>query len=617
MQKTDDGRVSRSGRVLAGDCGERRKLVDQIIVFIRIYMKFIKFKIKNFRSLLNLTLDINDNYPISIAGENNIGKTNLLRALNVYFNHLNEDLFNPELDIPHHIYYGSGGKGLKTELTGTFLDEKGGELKLKITFTKEEVEYHKNDCIVDEKTAKEILDKFYFIFIESHNIDIPKLIAKSLETDGLLPLDRKRSKQSEPLKKLKEFIELSKEAIKDIESKINECFLELTDFDGVLKNKKILINFAEFDKLRDVIKTMTSITLHDGNNHSIESKGSGAQRAVFLSLMKYIAKNIKNSNIIWGIDEPEAFLQPKLQKKVFNSFINMCSENSQQIIITTHSQHFINLNKMESVNLFQGKSTLKEYARKPGKQFHEISTENIEFKSHAEKILTIKEHLGIVNNDGWLLLPFNVIVEGEADKKYIEFALQALNLPIPNILYTGGASKVGGVMQYYNEYAKDSGFENKPKVIGVYDNDSAGRDESGRIKSKKLKHLDIEIITITRSDGKEMEEDGYDWEIEDFLPPDLLIDCANNLLKVEGYKIISARQKDSRYSAAYEKMSILNYLSECSRQNNPDREFMDFNETKWKRKLCQMFCENTSLEQFKKQLRAAQINFLNKLVDKN
>ncbi|MGX2967099.1 ATP-dependent nuclease [Ursidibacter sp. B-7004-1] len=412
-------------------------------------------------------------------------------------------------------------------------------------------------------------------------------------------------------------MELSKNAIKDIENKIDECLSELTDFDGVLKDTRILINFAEFDKLRDIIKTMTSITLHDGNNHSIESKGSGAQRAVFLALMKYIAKNIKNSNIIWGIDEPEAFLQPKLQKRVFNSFVNMCSENSQQIIITTHSQHFINLNKMKSVNLFQGRSTLKEYKRKPGKKFHEINTENMVFKSNAEKILTIKEHLGIVNNDGWLLLPFNVIVEGEADKKYIEFSLQALNLPIPNILYTGGASKVGGVMQYYNEYAKDSNFENKPKVIGVYDNDSAGREESSKINPKKLKNLDIEIITIPRSDGKEKVEDNYDWEIEDFLPSDLLIDCANNLLKKERYVIISEKQKKSRYSSAYEKMNILKYLSECSRQNNIDKQVIDFNEIQWKRQLCQMFCDSISLEQFKKQLGTSQINFLHKLVDKN
>ena len=69
--------------------------------------------------------------------------------------------------------------------------------------------------------------------------------------------------------------------------------------------------------------------MQDGNNHEIESKGSGAQRAVFLSLMKYISKNIKDKKIIWAIDEPEAFLQPKLQRKVFNSLKSMSADDEQ------------------------------------------------------------------------------------------------------------------------------------------------------------------------------------------------------------------------------------------------------------------------------------------------
>lgn len=58
-----------------------------------------------------------------------------------------------------------------------------------------------------------ILNNFRFIFIESHNVNLPSLIATILEKDGLLSLDTKRTKQSAPLNKLKEFIELSQKAI--------------------------------------------------------------------------------------------------------------------------------------------------------------------------------------------------------------------------------------------------------------------------------------------------------------------------------------------------------------------------------------------------------------------
>ncbi|EAI1413202.1 TPA: AAA family ATPase, partial [Campylobacter jejuni] len=44
--------------------------------------KFVKFQVKNFRSLLDITLNIDNNNINTICGENNIGKTNFLRALN-------------------------------------------------------------------------------------------------------------------------------------------------------------------------------------------------------------------------------------------------------------------------------------------------------------------------------------------------------------------------------------------------------------------------------------------------------------------------------------------------------------------------------------------------------
>ncbi|MGN6983256.1 ATP-dependent nuclease, partial [Neisseria sp. P0009.S007] len=88
------------------------------------------------------------------------------------------------------------------------------------------------------------------------------------------------------------------------------------------------------------------------------------------------------------------------------------------------------------------------YERRPGKIFYEINTQNIAFTSTSEKIKAIKEHLGINNNDGWELLPFNVLVEGEEDKKYLEKLMEAVDIEIPNIICAGGATKIAGYLQY-------------------------------------------------------------------------------------------------------------------------------------------------------------------------
>lgn len=580
-----------------------------------------KFQIKNFRSLINVDIKFIDNLPIVISGENNIGKTNFLRALNVYFNHIHDkNLYHAEADIPHHIYYGSRGGRTKTELIGEF-DDHGKIIKLLVHFDAEGNSSYKLDTKdISDNEAFEFLSRFKFIFIESHNIHLPSLIGTILEKDGLLALDKKRAKQSRPLEKLQEFIELSREAITDIENNINYCFKELTDFDGILKEAKILINFAEFDRLRDVIRTMTSITLQDGNNHEIESKGSGAQRAVFLSLMKYISKNIKNKKIIWAIDEPEAFLQPKLQRKVFETLQSMCKEEKQTIILTTHSQHFINLRNVDTVNLFIGNSELKEYKRRPGKIFHEINTQNFAFTSTSEKIKAIKEHLGIKSNDGWELLPFNVLVEGEEDKKYLEKLMEAVDIEIPNIICAGGATKIAGYLQYYNDFAKDNPFSEKPKILCIFDNDKEGRESKSKINPQKLTSLEIESILIPRHDytilydnPRNFSGQSQNWAIEDFLSPALIMETANNLLRKDKYKIIGKRQIKVRNQVAHRNKIILEYLSECTSQNNPDKDDYLWGSDGRKIALCKSFCDNQTPEKILEHLNQNQRDFLNKL----
>lgn len=416
---------------------------------------------------------------------------------------------------------------------------------------------------------------------------------------------------------MEEFINLSKIAIDDIQKEINIAFKELTDFDGFLKDSEISINFVEFEKLRDIVKTMTSITLNDGNNHQIDSKGSGAQRAVFLALMKYIAKNINNKNIIWAIDEPEVFLQPKLQRKVFSTLKDMCLEDNQSIIISTHSPNFINLSKPNTLNLFVGESSLKKYKRRPNKVFHEINTSVKKFNSDTYKIQAIKEHLGIQSNDGWELLPFNILVEGEVDKKYLEYIFMSLGKNIPNIIWSGGASKIGGYLQYYNSFAEDNLFESKPLIICIFDNDNEGSEQSKKVRKsiKSYTNIDIEILDLPRFDGLIHNETNknQNWEIEDFLPPSIIFEFANKLLAKDKLKRIQKNKQEDRDKIAHINKNILEYLSECAQHSNPNTTY-EFNNQGKKRQLCQEICNLSNLEKIHGSLTKVHIEFIDKLL---
>ncbi|MFM2313385.1 MAG: hypothetical protein RLZZ04_2661 [Cyanobacteriota bacterium] len=553
--------------------------------------KFVSFQVKHFRSLMDVNLNISQELPTIICGENNIGKTNFLRALNLYFNHLSDVVFTPKEDLPYHIVNGSGGGGAKTELTGNF-EKDNTKLSIKVLFFKNgEIQYKVDNKDSDVDFVSDLLKNFRFIFIESHNVNLPNLIATILEKDGLLSLDTKRTRQSAPLKKLEEFIELSQKAISDIEKEINTCFESLTDFDGILKGKQVKIYFAEFEKLRDVVKTMTEITLFDGNALSVSSKGSGAQRALFLALMQYISNNSKQ-NVIWGVDEPEAFLQPKLQKKVASVFSEITQKESQQIVLTTHSQHFIDLRELTHTHLFQGKEEPKTYKRQPGKKFMEMNTSPISQGSPSEKASQIKDHLGIDFNDGWKLMPLNILVEGEEDKIYLEALFKLSDFRSPNITWAGGASKIGGYLQFYNDMAE--GLNYKPKVICLFDNDNEGREQARKVKPKSIPKLEPKVLFPPRYDGEttEIETKHRDeWEIEDFMPPGLIIKAINSILRKHSYKSIRKLQINNRGKRANISKGILKYAEECSAANNPDEPSFLIDADSRKKQICQKVCQ--------------------------
>lgn len=357
---------------------------------------------------------------------------------------------------------------------------------------------------------------------------------------------------------------------------------------------------------------MTSITLDDGNSHSIESKGSGAQRAVFLSLMQYISQN-SDRNIIWGIDEPEVFLQPRLQRKVFEVLKNIVENKKQPVILTTHSQCFVSLNNLSSTHLFEGVVSKKDYKRKPGEIFFEINTRLVACVSEYEKATKIKNHLGINNNDGWEVLPFNILVEGEEDKRYLETMLAGLGFPPANIIWSGGASKIGGYLQYYNHIAKDLSF--KPVFRCIFDNDNEGRDQEKKIKPSSYSYLDVQIRDLPRFDGavKGLAH-GQDWEIEDFLPPELMIKIINKILKKDGYKQITRAQITARSMPAHIGTQILIYSQDCAKHNNSSKPPFILDDQGRKKQLCQYFCKEFQSLDLKPFLNTMHFDFLSLLM---
>lgn len=567
-------------------------------------IRISKLYIHHFRSITTLEMDFPINgIPYVICGPNNVGKTNILRALNLFF----YDKFNAFDDIPYHIVEGSRGQGFKTTIKVHFKDDKDNKTyKIEKTYRPKKIEGQsdlgyivtKKGIIhvmrisqkkMDEKEIDEYLRDIWYIFVEASNINLPDLIKKIVKEDILsIGLDKLRTKQKKPLETLQKFITESKPALDSIESKIGLNFKEFISKNNIIsgvKNWDIEIVFPKFENLRDAISEMVTFTLYDTSKRKLDSKGSGIQRILFLSLVKYISENTKR-NVIWGLDEPEVFLQPGLQKEVFKILTELASNLT--IIMTTHSHHFIDLNEINNCYLLTADYEIKNYVRRPKEQYFKVDTK-IDNKKGLDKIIAIKEQMGIKTSDSWEVLPFNLLVEGQEDKEYIQCLCKQFNISVPNIFIANGVDKYAGYLSFLEHFCSDLGY--KPTINCIFDHDNAGKKRFSEIEAKKYKKIRIKNTFVKRFD--DLIDSNCDYEVEDFLYPEIVIDAVNIILQNKSY---SQLDKDTfltmRSEVAYKKDPILKVFTNIVQLQNTDKQSLNFESIELKLWISRLICQN-------------------------
>lgn len=143
----------------------------------------------------------------------------------------------------------------------------------------------------------------------------------------------------------------------DLEKAIEE---ELTDWKVGVDIQVIPPVFEKFFEFG------TTLNIDDGVKTRAEEKGHGLQRALMFALFRAWAKSLRNisaavtggtvprissESVIYAIEEPELFLHPHAQKKMALAIKEIAQTPNHQIIICSHSSHFIDLDNYKSICL--------------------------------------------------------------------------------------------------------------------------------------------------------------------------------------------------------------------------------------------------------------------------
>lgn len=535
-------------------------------------MRIKSITIKRFRSIMNLNLNIEDiNEIITICGANNSGKTNILRALEIFFKPFK---YNPEYDAPNHKFNGSRGQSVYPEITIFFADNsKKYEIKrifdingLKNTSAK------LNGEILNIDKIDSFLNKFSFFHIPSININFPELVNNLIEEIYDLEYEKTRftGLKAELKNAFDSYIKGTVDVLNNLAQDINPTFQEFN------QNWEVGFEFpSDVKKFRDLISNDIEFYFNDKTNRNIDAKGSGLQRLGYILMHSKLIDKISNKNIILLIDEPDIYLHNGLQKKLYNHLKELSTK--AQIFITTHSKVFIDGFNLKNTFLLDIKIDEATFYKRAGKEFHQVNTILINLDENSGS-LKIKEYLGIENDEYDLLKEYNILVEGNCDKKYLEELAKFYSLDLPNIISANGASNIISFLDFYNGFYYQHSYT--PTIKVLFDNDAAGRNAYLEIKKKKDKNIykDLNLLLeftpnflgeYPDIDKIERNLNNENHEIEDFVFPDLICALCNKILTSKGLNTINSKTLKTRLkSNAYKSKGILYIIESLKNEQN-------------------------------------------------
>lgn len=335
-------------------------------------MKLIRrLVVEDFRSIQKLNFNLPDSGFLPIVGTNNSGKSNILRALSLFFNdetepgqpiNLYEDFHNPSrkkkkmvsvevhFDLPDHFHIQKTiltaidsllGRKFVIRKTWSLPTEPTEEAIVQFHYRKTNA-YTLNEASGDDVTKlKQFLALTRFRYIPNH-IHPSKILQSEqsqIQRELLTRLRRSKNVGRDQVDTLfKELSALSKEFAMPITEKLRSA---APDIDSL--NLSIPSNLGDL-----LFSFATQLKVREGETFNALLHGSGIQSLLTILILHYLDSRFSerfgwHQATIWAIEEPESYLHQDLMHRVasFLSEIVRKRDNRFQVFCTTHSNVFV------------------------------------------------------------------------------------------------------------------------------------------------------------------------------------------------------------------------------------------------------------------------------------
>jgi putative ATP-dependent endonuclease of OLD family len=457
--------------------------------------------IEGFRSISEqVVINFPENKPVVLIGENNSGKSNIIRAIELMFGEFHpkykrlEDYDHYKRDTNNQVIIEASVTGFSARL-GRSSEFSCGGFKFQAQKGKEnnfnaiQAEDGRENMYVSTNLREELL----CIVVNSEqnlNFQLSYSSKYTLLSKVTKAFHDKLTDDKDRVEKLKGFFE-----------SIKTTFMEVKEFNVFSENMSSIANtvlsnmthalafdFSAYDP-SNYFKTLRVHPTEDGETRAYEELGTGQQQILALSFAHAYAKSFLGQGLLFILDEPEAHLHPLAQKWLAKKMFKM-AEDGLQIILTTHSPYFVDLNYIEGINLIRkdSETTLNINQNATTLYNHCLKTASNPHKTKEETIVPFYAN----NSTSHILSGFFankiVLVEGPTEELALPIYFEKLGFDPTEfgieIIGVGGKGNLAKWWRLFTLYQI-------PTFI-CFDNDYKKDDEKGFKRKDALSHTHLQ-----------------------------------------------------------------------------------------------------------------------------
>lgn len=468
-----------------------------------------KIEVKYFRSIYNSAIKKIGDLSV-LCGKNDTGKSNYLRALNLFFNN------ETDWKTPLNFYQ---------DFNLLRLEECRKSIKGK-QFIRVKIHFIRGDRYLNSLPERFWISKTWgrddAMPQIKNSLTNTNIKAKSMDRAqaGLnrylstihyeyIPAIKDRSFFTHAMGRLQDAVmdSRSNKQISGVVKKLNDAVVEEV---GDLKNefRKVVSVDIDISLPTNLTELFSAFSVSTNEKDlPFTSRGDGIQARFLPSLLHHIAKN-SNKHFIWGFEEPENCMEHGLATKLANEMEETYSDNAQ-VLLTSHSPAFIDLKKASSklyrvaLNERSG-SDIKEAGSEHEEALHDLGLIELQKKHQKEyeKRLIETEKANevltrIVQESTRPLL----LVEGKTDKLILEEAWSKIydydcSFTIESCSTTEENETAGcNVLKK----ALESGRPNMQATVGLFDYDDEGIKSFEKLDRNFVVDQDYENLKIHRN----------------------------------------------------------------------------------------------------------------------